>query len=500
MNTQSPDEWICRAHCSFYKTDRTEEEHCRGYTLADLLSQRRELTSAQFLDRPFDPSFKASFFRRYVCDACPFLIDGCDFTSDEPPEGAPPCGGLIVLSKLLSAEKLEDNDIIAADALDVSRKSYLSPTPHCTIKRLEEDYLYHVARDELYEINDEALEMLLKCDGSLRTEQLDPDPDFLWFCFQEDLLEVHENPRNIPVVEGSSPVPSLRYLEWLITFRCNLSCAHCYLGEPTSEEFPPQLIRSLLGQFSRMQGLRILVSGGEPTLYRHFDVLNRALTEFPIRAVLLTNGIALDERLASELNFHEVQISLDGMEAGHDAVRGKGSFRRAVRAMKAVRDAGLDLSIATMIHSRNLDEWSDMHDLITEMGAREWSVDYPCVKGRWEAHPELAVGLEEASEKMAFGYGGSYHGTSPGWTCGRHLAAVLPSGNVCKCGLYPDRCYGHVSQGLAEAWSRVEHIPIDHTECRLCAKASVCGGGCRYRAGGANGRDEVMCLFHKVLP
>ncbi len=446
----------------------------------------------------FDPEFSKSFLRSRVCQGCPFLPDGCDFVSAEPPPACLPCGGLVLLSGLLRKEMVTETDITHADLLHRAKDSYVSPTRGCSIKRLEQHYLYHVVSDELYEVNDEAIAMLEQCDGTHLTKDLNPDPAFLEFCLEEDLLEILPEPRKTDLHEGRSPIPSLRYLEWLVTFRCNLSCSHCYLGEQKAEEFPKELINSLLDQFTRMQGLRILVSGGEPTLYRHFHALNAALKDYPIRAVLLTNGIMLDDSLAAGLNFHEVQVSLDGMEKGHDSIRGKGTFQRALRAMKAVRSAGLDLSVATMIHRGNLDEWQEMRDLILEVGAREWSIDYPCVKGRWEANPGLAVSPDVAAEKMRLAFGGSYHGTSQGWTCGRHLAAVLPSGEVCKCGLFPDHCFGSVKDGLADAWMKLEHIPIRNTKCSGCVESETCGGGCRYRAGGPTERDEGMCRFYGI--
>ncbi len=498
MESNLADERICRAHCIFFKPERKEEERCRGYTLALILADKGCLPELNPTSPPFNPDFKRSFLWTHVCQACPFLVDGCDFTSPEPPENCLPCGGMVLLSRLLQDEKISEDQIGGADLLNLKADSYLSLTRRASVKRMEEDYLYHVGGDELYEINDDALQMLVLCDGTRRVIDLKPDPDLLSFCLEEDLLEFHEEPHSVEIVNGRSPDPSLRYLEWLVTFRCNLSCAHCYLGDAGRDEFPSELIRPLLEQFTRMQGLRILVSGGEPTLYRHFSLLNDALKDYPVRAVLLSNGLTMTKEFASRLNFQEVQISLDGMERGHDAIRGKGSFLKAVAAMKAVASAGLDLSVATMIHQGNLDQWDEMRELITQMGAREWNIDYPCVKGRWEEHPELAVDPETAAQKMTYGFGGSYHGTSPGWTCGRHLAAVLPSGELCRCGLYQDRCYGSITDGLEQAWLKLEHLPISSTECAECEHADTCGGGCRFRAGGAGERDTVMCRLHNV--
>jgi radical SAM protein with 4Fe4S-binding SPASM domain len=498
MTEPDSGEWICRAHCVYYKPARAEEDRCRGFTLACGLVGHDESASRHSSIPPFSPSYKRTFLREHVCGDCPFLIDGCDFTSPNPPQGCLPCGGLIVLSGWLQNGVITEDQIERGGAPESCAGSYVTLTRNSAIKLLEEDCVYHIGRDELYEVNKEALEFLLKCDGSRRIEELAPDPEFLRFCLEEDILQLSDLPAKAIIEASRSPVPSLRYLEWLVTFRCNLECTHCYLGDSEPADFPPELIRPLLSQFSAMQGLRVLVSGGEPTVYPHFEAVNAALPDYPLRAVLLTNGIALTEKMAAKLNFHEVQVSLDGLEAGHDMLRGKGTFRKTLEGARAVRAAGKDLSVATMIHQGNLNEWDQLRDLALELGAREWSIDYPCAAGRLPGHPQLAVPLDVAAEKMAYGFGGSYHGSSEGWTCGRRLAAVLPSGRVCRCGLLQGEILGSVEEGLALAWARVDHIPIGATECAECAHAAECGGGCRFRAGGRGARDLFMCKVYGV--
>ncbi len=493
------EDWVCRPHCNYYKPNSSEEERCRGYSLTSVFSSMTSSQPELSSDTPFDPEYKRLFLREHVCSVCPFLIDDCDFTSLHPPENCRPCGGLVLISGLLREGALSEEAVRGTDLIERNLDNYLSLTPRSAVKNLEEHYLYHVKHDELYEVNAEAFEMLNRCNGEHTVRDLKPDPAFLCVCMDEDLLEFLPEARRWKLYQSRSPDPSLRYLEWLLTYRCNLSCAHCYLGESNHTDFPRDLIKPLLEQFSEMQGLRMLVSGGEPTLYPYFDVLNDMLPDYPVRAVLLSNGLTLDDRAASKLRFHEVQISLDGLEKGHELIRGKGSFKKALRALRAVKDAGLDLSVATMVHRGNLAEFEHLRDLIAELDAREWSIDYPCVAGRWASNADLAVELEDAAEAMAYGFGGSYHGTSPGWTCGRHLAAVLPSGEVCRCGLYPNMRYGTVRDGLAKAWAKVEHIPINSTQCRDCDHAESCGGGCRFRAGDSLARDKVMCRLHGVV-
>ena len=76
----------------------------------------------------------------------------------------------------------------------------------------------------------------------------------------------------------------------------------------------------------------------------------------------------MNRELVQQLNFHEVQVSLDGMEMGHDTIRGKGNFRKAIRAMELLREAEIDLSVATMVHRLNLDDWDNMRELVESFG------------------------------------------------------------------------------------------------------------------------------------
>jgi radical SAM protein with 4Fe4S-binding SPASM domain len=288
----------------------------------------------------------------------------------------------------------------------------------------------------------------------------------------------------------------LRYLELIITLRCNLRCQHCYLGEPKSLDMEPDLLASVLSEFDEMQGLRLLLSGGEPLVYPHLDRLVKELSSRGYRVALLTNGLALDRDKIEYLPVHEIQVSIDGMEQGHDSLRGAGGFRRSVEAARLVIESGRDLSVATMIHSGSISEMDGLEELVMGLGAREWSLDVPCEAGRWAGRDADGVSFEEAAAAMARGYGGSYHGSSEGYACGLHLCSVMPGGEVCRCGFYSGAPLGNAGDGLRKAWESREPLPISELEtCRDCDAAPECGGGCRYRAGGA-GPDPVMCAAH----
>ncbi len=71
-----------------------------------------------------------------------------------------------------------------------------------------------------------------------------------------------------------------------------------------------------------MQGLRVMVTGGEPILHSNFEALNDLLPDFAIRKVLFTNGLLLDKDLLGRLKVDEIQISIDGLEKAHDCCQG----------------------------------------------------------------------------------------------------------------------------------------------------------------------------------
>jgi radical SAM protein with 4Fe4S-binding SPASM domain len=364
------------------------------------------------------------------------------------------------------------------------------------LRRLEQPFLYDRRHDELYELNEDGLAALARCNGEITIAEAGLDKEFLDECLAEGLLELSETPapRHSPVI-STGPVPSLRYLELQITRRCNLACKHCYLGSARPEDMAPATVVDAIDQFEQLGGLRLLISGGEPLSHPAWDEINRRLGGVKVRKVLLTNATQLEE--VSELNVDEVQISLDGMASGHDLLRGEGTFAAALRGARRITEAGLELSIATMAHAGNLEEFDQLGELVEELGAREWSIDAPCITGRLGQNASLAVTPDKAAVAMSHGFGGSYHGGAGGMACGLHLATVGADGAVAKCGFYFDKPLGSVKEGLGKAWSAKELTPLGQIPtCAGCAAVEECGGGCRYRALSPAEPDPVMCALY----
>jgi len=377
---------------------------------------------------------------------------------------------------------------------------YFTLSPHCTLKHLEEPYLYDLEKDNLYELSTEAFQFLIQCSRGEAPEIKKEDEPFIAYCLSENLIKVSEVPVKRELKVQPSPIPSLRYLELQITDRCNLRCRHCYLGEGRHQDLPLEKIKPALKEFAEIQGLRLLISGGEPFLHPHFWELNELLRDYEFRSVLLSNGTLITKEVARTLRVHEVQLSLDGMEEGHESLRGKGTFPRVIQAIDHLKDVSIRVSIATMIHQKNLEEFEDLSNLIKTKEIEEWNVDVPCIAGRLADNPDLWVKPEKAAPYLKYGFGGGVHESEKNTACGAHLCAIIPNGKICKCGLFSDEPMGSLEEGLKVCWERMPRIFLKELTCE-CPQLEECRGGCRFRAkffGTLYNPDPFQCYFRGI--
>jgi radical SAM protein with 4Fe4S-binding SPASM domain len=371
----------------------------------------------------------------------------------------------------------------------------------CALKRLERPAVYRISRDELYELDEDAFAFLETCASPDGAPAGGGHGEFIRYCMREGILDDTGPYGALRPHTGRSPGPSLRYLELQVTGKCNLRCRHCYLGPPGKAEMPLREIARVLEEFQAMQGLRVLITGGEPTLHGEFEGLNSILPGYALRKVLFTNGTG---RFPEGLNVDEIQVSVDGLRAGHEVLRGVGTFQKALRFMEEAMGRGMEVSVATMVHAGNLGDFPAMERLFTGMGVRDWTVDVPSPEGSLRESPGLQLPPEVAGKYLGFGFGSGPHGGAGGGrgaSCGRHLMAVMADGSCAKCSFYAGRPVGRLGEGLARCWSRVRNIGLEALDCD-CANLEACRGGCRYRAGllgSPIGKDLYMCAYYDTL-
>lgn len=366
------------------------------------------------------------------------------------------------------------------------------------LKWLENPSVYHIKKDELYELDDEAFEFLRRCSAGKGCRS--DDKKSIDYCTKEGMLSREKSGLKRPPIK-KSPVPSLRYLELQITDRCNLRCRHCYISDNSGKELSINQIRKVLKEFEVMQGLRVLITGGEPLLHSRFKEINSILPDFFLRKILFTNGLLFNKKMLGNLNVNEIQVSIDGMEKAHDSLRGKGTFRRAMRSINLAMDSGFEVSVSTMVHQKNLRDFNRMENLLKKIGIKDWTVDVPCVTGRLRENTDFQLTPKQAGEYLAYGYGGGIYSGEKGFGCGLHLMSISASGKISKCTFYSERAVGTIKDGLRKCWRKIKPVRLDKLECD-CEYIEKCRGGCRYRAemlGNAFGKDLYRCALYRII-
>ncbi len=97
---------LCLPFCAYYKPGKNEELACRGYQVVERLMQSGK-TIPFDVARDFDRR-QAEALVKAMCRACDFRKDGCDFVQDRR---AQPCGGFVLLARLLASGVIEIGDI-----------------------------------------------------------------------------------------------------------------------------------------------------------------------------------------------------------------------------------------------------------------------------------------------------------------------------------------------------------------------------------------------------
>jgi radical SAM protein with 4Fe4S-binding SPASM domain len=174
------------------------------------------------------------------------------------------------------------------------------------------------------------------------------------------------------------------FFQWHLTERCNLKCRHCYQeGHQTGEVSLAQAKKIVNSAQDTIQGWSdayeidfspsFNVTGGEPFLSSYLsDILGYlSIKEFDI--FLLTNGTLIDRekaRMLAETPVHGVQVSIEGPEAVHDQIRGRGSFMKAMKGVDLLLDAGLVVTLNVTLSEINCGYSKELVELAASRGAQ----------------------------------------------------------------------------------------------------------------------------------
>ncbi|NTV12870.1 MAG: methyltransferase domain-containing protein [Desulfobulbaceae bacterium] len=273
---------------------------------------------------------------------------------------------------------------------------------------------------------------------------------------------------------------ALRECWFHLTSRCNLSCRHCLFScSPAGQQdLAPELLAQGLREAQDLGSTLIYFTGGEPLLYPDFPQILAALLAAPaLHAVVLTNGLLLPQHLAEltalpkeRLHF---QISLDGLAAHHDHLRGPGTFRRLLTILGTLREQDFLVTLSVAVNQVNIADLPEIVSLAADLGVRNLHFLWHFIRGQGNSaqfvapaqiFPQLvkaqgiaaARGLSidniEALRSQIFSAPGTrFDLSNTGW----ESLAVGPDGNIypspALVGLAELNC-GPLAAGLAQVW------------------------------------------------
>src|SRR5829696_8232595 len=167
---------------------------------------------------------------------------------------------------------------------------------------------------------------------------------------------------------------------WEITLACDLACSHCgsRAGHRRRDELSTTEALDLDAQIAELGTRDVGLIGGEAYLRKDWLEIIAAIRAAGMRCDLQTGGRNLTEdRVASAAaaGLCGVGISIDGLGATHDKIRGfPGSYARAIEALRRVRAHGLSAAVNSQINAYTLPQLRELMDVIIEAGATNWQL------------------------------------------------------------------------------------------------------------------------------
>jgi radical SAM protein with 4Fe4S-binding SPASM domain len=187
------------------------------------------------------------------------------------------------------------------------------------------------------------------------------------------------------------------YAVWELTLACNLGCVHCgsRAGDARERELTTAEALDLVRQMAEVGVAEVTLIGGEAFLRADWLEIVRAIRVAGMGCSMTTGGYGISAGTARAMQaagVQQVSVSVDGLEATHDALRGRaGSWREAFAAMGRLREAGIAVTCNTQINRLSAPELVLVYEDILQAGARAWQMALTVPMGRAAERPELLL-------------------------------------------------------------------------------------------------------------
>ena len=309
-------------------------------------------------------------------------------------------------------------------------------------------------------------------------------------------------------------------ISWNLTRKYNLKCPHCYINATTQQlknELTTEEARNLIDQICEVSRPLLILSGGEPLLRKDVYELVHHGAEKGLKMGLGSNGSLIDDAAAKKLKdagIETVSISLDSnIPEQHDEFRGVGgSWEKAVRAIKALRENGVLVQVNTTVTQQNYDQIDDIMSLAEKLGVENFRLFFLVPTGRGAKIADRSPAKYEGMIKTTFAKAAKHKlNVRPpcapqfmriakdmdldmrqwirGCIAGLYYCRVYPNGDITPCPYLPIKLGNIREKSFKEIWFNSEVFKSLRDFNALKGKCGVCNyralcGGCRARVYG----------------
>jgi radical SAM protein with 4Fe4S-binding SPASM domain len=202
----------------------------------------------------------------------------------------------------------------------------------------------------------------------------------------------------------------LLYLFLELTRRCNLNCIHCGSDcsstAPNSELTTESWLKILDYIRQTFDPLPLIVlTGGEPTVYKDLNSITSFLSEHKFPWGMVTNGYNLTEKKLQSFidqDIRSITLSFDGDQESTEYIRdSKGAYKKILASMSLIGGSDIPFKDAvTCVYPGNLNKLSWISDLLLEQGMNSHRLFRIFPKGRAEKNAALSLNFDQTMEML----------------------------------------------------------------------------------------------------
>ena len=274
-----------------------------------------------------------------------------------------------------------------------------------------------------------------------------------------------------------------------LTNECNLACPHCYRPDMVVNRLTCEDVKRVCESIPVGS---VNLGVGENGLHPDFSGILAYLAQRGVTTSITSNGLSLQVLRDEEIKrFHSVEISLDfPTEREHDAFRGEGTWRIAMKAIERCSNLGLKVTVTSVMMNGNCEKLPALAKIAASRGANlRVNVYQPSKSDRftlsynefWNGFRRLldSTRLVVTTEPVLAAVLGLDDFAGP--ACGRSTIRVAPDGRILPCTYWPK------SRLTLDELHRLQERIIDTEEFQqartipAACQGCPCGGGCAGR-------------------